>query len=192
VALLLGDPNSDLPRANAEAQRVARRLLNARVLLEAHSTLEALVKELPNARLLHFAGHARSGGVDGLDGALELSHGQRFSVGDVLSSERVPEFVVLSACTSSVSPEPGGGLSIGQAFLLAGSRAVVGASRAISDRLAGRFADALYDRLLASGSATTSLPRDAATWAAAVQAAALEQARADPQADWASIRLLLR
>jgi hypothetical protein len=126
-----------------------------------------------------------------LDGALELSHGQRLSAADVLACERVPEFVVLSACTSSVSPEPGGGFSIGQAFLAAGSRAVIGASRAISDQLAGRFADALYERLLTAGS-PPELPRDVHAWAAAVRAAALEQARADPEADWASIRLLLR
>ena len=190
-AWVLGDPNADLPRANAEAQRVGHRLGHARILLEDQVTFEALSKGLSNARLLHFAGHARSGGIDGLDGALDLSHGQRLSVADVLACERVPEFVVLSACSSSVSPEPAGGLSIGQAFVAAGSRAVVGASRTISDRLAGRFADSLYERLLASGAAR-EVPRDIHAWADAVRAADLEQAHADPRADWASIRLLLR
>ena len=191
AALAFGDPNADLPRANAEARRVAHRLANARLLLGDQVTFEAVVNGLANARSLHFAGHARSGGIDGLDGALGLGQGQRLSVADVLACERVPEFVVLSACTSSVSPEPGGGLSIGQAFLVAGSRVVVGASRAISDHLAGRFADALYDRLLSAGS-SRELPRDVHAWAAAARAAALEQELADPKADWASIRLLLR
>jgi hypothetical protein len=191
AALVFGDPNADLPRANAEARRVARRLADARLLLGDQVTFEAVASQLANARLLHFAGHARSGGIDGLTGALALSHGQRLSVADVLACERVPEFVVLSACASSVSPEAGGGLSIGQAFLVAGSQAVVGASRAISDDLAGRFTDALYDRLLSGGS-SPELPRDIHAWAAAVRAAGLEQRRADPRADWASIRLLLR
>jgi hypothetical protein len=188
-ALIFGDPNTDLPRANAEARRVARLLAHAQLLLQEQITYEAIVNGIPNARLLHFAGHAHSGGVDGLDGTLGLSHGQRLSAGDVLACERVPAFVVLSACTSSVSAEPGGGLSIGQAFLMAGSQAVIGASRVISDDLAGRFADAFYSHLLAS---SRELPPDIHAWAAAVRAASLEQARANPQADWASIRLLLR
>jgi CHAT domain-containing protein len=188
-AWVLGDPMTDLARASAEARRVAGRLAQARMLLGEQVTYEATVRGLAHARLLHFAGHARSGGLDGLDGALGLSHGQRLSAGDVLASERVPEFVVLSACTSSVSVQPGGGLSIGQAFLMAGAQTVVGPSRAISDDLAGRFADALYDHLLASSS---ELPRDNQAWAAAVREAGLQLARADPAADWASIRLLLR
>ncbi|HET7540376.1 MAG TPA: CHAT domain-containing protein [Polyangiaceae bacterium] len=190
-ALVFGDPNGDLPRANAEASRVAQRLSNARLLLADQVTFDAALHELPSARLLHFAGHAHSGGIDGLEGALRLSRGQRLSVADVLVSARVPEFVVLSACTSSVSPEPGGGLSIGHAFLVAGSRAVIGASRAISDPLAGRFAEALYDQLLAAGGAR-ALPRDIHAWAAAVRSAGLEQLRVDPRADWAALRLLLR
>jgi hypothetical protein len=189
TALVFGDPNSDLPRANAEARRVAGRLAHTRLLLDGQVSYEAAEKTIPHARLLHFAGHAHSGGLDGLDGRLELSHGQRLSTRDVLACERVPEFVVLSACTSSVSAEPGGGLSIGQAFLMAGSQAVIGASRAISDDLAGRFADALYRHLLGS---SRELPRDIHAWAAAVRAAGLEQARQSPQVDWASIRLLVR
>ncbi|HKO46373.1 MAG TPA: hypothetical protein VJV79_01535 [Polyangiaceae bacterium] len=190
TALVLGDPNANLPRANAEARRVAHRLAEARLLLQDQVTFDAVLKDLPNARLLHFAGHARSGGIDGLEGALGLSRTQRFSVADALACERVPDFVVLSACTSSVSLEPGSGLSIGQAFLLAGSRAVVGASRTISDHLAGHFAEALYDRLLAFGS-SRQLPRDIHAWAAAVRAAGLEQEQADPHGDWASVRLLI-
>ena len=189
--LVFGDPNADLPRANAEARRVAQLLPDAKLLLSDQVSFQSVENQLPNARLLHFAGHAQSGGIDGLNGALRLSHGQQLSVADVLVSERTPEFVVLSACASSVSPEPGGGISIGQAFLVAGSRAVLGASRAISDQLAGRFAELVYERLLAS-SRSRELPRDIHAWAAAVRAASLEQARSEPQSDWASIRLLLR
>ena len=145
---------------------------------------------MPNATLLHFAGHANSGGLDGLDGALRLTAGERLSLGDVFSLRRVPEFVVLSACTSSVSPGAGGGLSIGQAFVAAGSRAVVGASRPVSDRLAQRFTQALYDELFGLDT-RAALPRDGHAWASAVRAASMKVKRDDPAADWASMRLLL-
>jgi hypothetical protein len=189
-ALVLGDPNDDLPSAGSEAKRLSSRLSASRALFGAEVTFEAVSAHLPNAMLLHFAGHANSGGLDGLDGALRLTAGERLSLGDVFSLRRVPEFVVLSACTSSVSPGAGGGLSIGQAFVAAGSRAVVGASRPVSDGLAQRFTQALYDELFGSDT-RAALPRDGHAWASAVRAAGMKVKRDDPAADWASMRLLL-
>jgi hypothetical protein len=191
TALVLGDPNLDLPWAGSEARQVAGRFSSSIALIGADVTFEAASRHLPGARLLHFAGHASSGGLDGVDGALRLNAGQRWSLGDVFSMPRVPEFVVLSACTSSVSPERGGGLSIGQAFVAAGSRAVLGASRAISDSLARRFVHSLYDALFASAPGAAAPPGDVRAWAAAARTASLNLKRSDPGADWASMRLLL-
>jgi hypothetical protein len=188
--LILGDPSADLSWAAAEALRVAKRFPDAQVLLGEKASFEAVTKQLLNSRLFHFAGHANSGGIDGLDGALRLRSDQRLSFGDVLALERVPDFVVLSSCTSSVSPEPASGLSIGQAFLVAGSRVVVGASRSISDSLAQRYVQALYDRLLRTGGASR-LPYDSHAWAAAIRAAGQDVRRSDAHMDWSSMRLLL-
>jgi cellulose synthase operon protein C len=189
-ALVLGDPNRDLGWAATEAQRVAQRFPNAQLLFGEQVDFPAVARALPRSQLLHFAGHASSGGVDGLDSGLLLSGDRRLSLGDVLALERAPDVVILSSCTSSVSAELGGGLSIGQAFLMAGSRVVVGAGRAISDSLAPRFMQALYDRLPAAGF-TLQLPYDRLAWAEAVRGAGQDVRRADPNADWASMRLLL-
>jgi cellulose synthase operon protein C len=188
--LVLGDPNDDLPSAGSEARRLSKRFSASLALFGEEVTFDAVNARLPNATLLHFAGHANSGGLDGLDGALRLRAGERLSLGDVFSLRRVPEFVVLSACTSSVSPGAGGGLSIGQAFVAAGSRAVIGASRPVSDALAQRFTQALYDELFGSDTRAT-LPRDSRAWARATRAASMKVKREDPAADWASMRLLL-
>jgi hypothetical protein len=188
TALVLGDPNDDLPWANSEAKRLSQRFPVARALFGDQVTFDAVTSALPAATLLHFAGHASSGGLDGLDGALRFSGGERLSLGDVFALRRVPDFVVLSACTSSVSPGSGGGLSIGQAFVAGGSRAVIGASRSVSDRLAQNFMQALYDALLG---AEAQLPSDVRAWAAAFRVASMKVNRDDPNADWASMRLLL-
>jgi hypothetical protein len=189
TALVLGDPNEDLPWAGAEARRLSNRLPHSLSRFGAEVGFESVRSHLPDVGLLHFAGHANSGGLDGLDGALQLSAGQRLTFGDIFSLRRVPEFVVLSACTSSVSPGSGGGLSIGQAFVAAGSRVVIGASRAVSDRLAQNFMQALYDALLSESGA--ELPRDDGAWARAVRVASMKVKRDDPTADWASLRLLV-
>jgi hypothetical protein len=189
TALVLGDPNEDLPWALAEARRLSNRLPHSLSWFGAEVGFESVRSRLPDVAVLHFAGHANSGGLDGLDGALQLSAGQRLTFGDIFSLRRVPEFVVLSACTSSVSPGSGGGLSIGQAFVAAGSRVVIGASRAVSDRLAQNFMQALYDALLSESGA--QLPRDDAAWARAVRVASMKVKRDDPSADWASLRLLV-
>ncbi|MFZ5892796.1 MAG: CHAT domain-containing protein [Myxococcota bacterium] len=188
--LVLGDPNGDLPWAKTEASRVASRFAQARLLLHDQIKPDAFASQLANTGLLHFAGHGRSGGIDGINGALLLGSDRVLSLGDVLALERAPDFVVLSACSSSVSPEPGAGLSIGQAFIWAGARAVVGASRAISDRSSERFATVLYDQLLNSD-ARGVLPTNSHVWARAVRAAMLALKHSDASADWASIRLLL-
>jgi hypothetical protein len=189
TALVLGDPNEDLPWALAEARRLSNRLPHSLSWFGAEVAFESVRSHLPDVVLLHFAGHANSGGLDGLDGALQLNAGQRLTFGDIFSLRRVPEFVVLSACTSSVSPGSGGGLSIGQAFVAAGSRVVIGASRAVSDRLAQNFMQALYDALLSESGA--ELPRDDGAWARAVRVASMKVKRDDPSADWASLRLLV-
>jgi CHAT domain len=188
--LVLGNPNDDLPWALAEAQRLSQRLTGAVSLFGGRVSRASVESYLPTASLLHFAGHASSGGLDGLDGALHLAGGQRLSFGDVFALRGVPELVVLSACTSSVSHGSGAGLGIGQAFVAAGSRAVVGSSRDVSDRLARDFTQRFYDALLGASSRAV-LPRDHYAWASAFRVASMKVMSEDPGADWASLRLLV-
>ena len=150
-ALVVADPGGNLPGAREEARAVtaALRARGASVLLlegEA-ATHAAVVAALTNpaTRLFHFAGHGIYEGRDGWESALPLATGA-LAVADVLALARVPEQVVLSGCdtgragTSAASE----GLGLGQAFVVAGARAVVAATRPIEDKKTLPFMRALY------------------------------------------------
>ena len=136
-ALLIAAPDGDLPAAGAELAQVRNALDDWHFvpidLVSPHAVIEAL----GTSDLLHFAGHASFSGLDGLDSHLRLAGSTRLSARDLLATRvKVPELVVLAACDSAQSAQspsaPGLGLS--QAFLLGGSRVVIGATRPVDDR----------------------------------------------------------
>lgn len=153
--LVAVDGRGDLPAALAEGQAVTARLrqAGAQVALLSGARLSApkLQAALRDVEFFHFAGHARFAGPEGWDSSIRLARG-RLSVGEIVSWERVPPWVVLNACQASASPEIafGAGVGIAQAFVLAGSRAVVAPLRPVQDTIARQLAEALTPRL-ASG-----------------------------------------
>ncbi len=150
-ALVLGDVS--FPGAAHEAEEVTRRLARqgfAVERLEGERALASAVRTAlaePGVVLAHFAGHASHGGVDGLEGALRLAQGTSLTVADLLALQRVPPFIVLSACdTSTVSAEArGAGLGLAQAFLVAGAKVVVASIDKVEDGAAARLGAGLYD-----------------------------------------------
>ncbi|MDC0744109.1 CHAT domain-containing protein [Polyangium mundeleinium] len=151
AALVVADPRGNLPGAREEARTVAA-ALRARgasvLLLEGEAATHAAVVAAltdPATHLFHFAGHGLYEGRDGWESALPLATGA-LAVADVLALARVPEQVVLSGCdtgragTSAASE----GLGLGQAFVVAGARAVVAATRPIEDKKTLPFVHALY------------------------------------------------
>lgn len=189
VALLVSDPLRDLPAAREEAETVSKAIrswgttwklerLNGTA-AEAQTVREALA----GADLFHYAGHGTFAGFAGWDSVLRLAGGSRLTLGDLLALRRVPAWVVLSACDAGRSSEdaPGEGIGLAYAFLLAGSEAVVAATRPVADRAARDLIMELYRGWQPGKDLARSFQR-----------AQLACRRQDPAADWDSFRLIQR
>lgn len=185
--LVVGNPLADLPSADLEARAAAAALRSLRppwqveVLERAQASAGPVRRSLPRADLFHYAGHGAFSGFGGWESALLLAGDTQLRLGDLLTLRKAPTWVVLSGCeTGRVSADASvEGLNLAHAFLLAGSRAVVAATRPVGDRAA----QGLFAQLYQDWSSAPDL-------AARLQRAQLDWHRRDPTADdWASFRL---
>lgn len=112
-----------------------------------------VLRELPEADILHFAGHhARradaAGSRNAWDHELILARGTTLAVEDVLvaSSPGMPRFVFLSACETGMTDPAAasGGVAIGHSFLLRGAELVLATARPVDDAVVTRFAETYY------------------------------------------------
>jgi cellulose synthase operon protein C len=187
VALLVSDPEGNLPEARQEAGTVGaairtwRESWSLRRLDGLAATAGAVREALPGADLFHFAGHGNFAGFAGWDSALRLADGSRLTLADLLALRRVPSWVVLSSCEAGQASEQarGEGVGIAQAFLLAGSRAVIAATERVEDGTARALVDELYQ----GWEPGADLPRQ-------LQRAQLALRRREPAAHWQSFRIL--
>jgi len=186
-ALLVANPGGDLHGAAAEGVAVRKALRSARPpwateeLTAANGTEYAVATRLGAVDLFHFAGHGAFAGLGGWDSSLRLAKENKLTVGDLLSLDRLPAWVMLSGCETgrSAAEVPVAGIGLAQAFLLAGSKAVVASTRPADDRTLPDFFVDLYGEWQGE-------PDDLA---AALQGAQLAWRKQDSHADWASFRL---
>lgn len=165
-AVVIGDPNGNLPAAAGEAQRVATRLDGiARVGSEA--TRDAFTRAA-GAGLLHIAAHT----VQSPDGAaIELADGP-IVASAVAALTPAPDVVVLATCGAAVGRDDAGNGSLTTAFLDAGAEVVIGTRWSVADADAARLVDSFYaaggDRDPVAALATAQLASDTSsrTWAA--------------------------
>lgn len=173
-ALVVSDPSADLPLARDEGQWVSRRLRQAGWSIIERSG-RAVARDMLEQPLqwLHWAGHglSRSRSFDSLGtGALRLADGASIEPADVLTLTAAPRNVVMTACQTA--PTGTRHLTLGEAFVLAGSRAVVSTTRSVTDEDAAAFAKALYqdprlsDPTAAIRAAYAQLAPSKADWAA--------------------------
>lgn len=185
-ALLVADPRDDLRGALDESRKVLATLQSgprpwtAEELTSAEASAEAVRGRLAAADLLHYAGHGSFSGFGGWDSSLLLAEETRLTLGDLLALDRVPAWVVLSACDTgrSSTAVPVESLGLAHAFLIAGSRAVIASIRPAKDSEVSWFFPVLYrewDRQ--------------PDLAAALQRAQLSWRRRNPGADWQGFRL---
>lgn len=185
-ALIVADPLRDLPAAEVEAGEVRAALERQRpawtavTLQGTAASAEAVRRGLAGADLLHYAGHGAFSGFGGWESVLPLAGGTRLTLGDLLALDGAPPRVVLSGCETARSgaEAPVEGLSLAHAFLLAGSRSVIAATRPVGDHAA----EGLFTDLYRSWGATSDL-------AVLLQQAELAWRWRDPGADWSSFRL---
>ena len=184
-AVLLGNPTGDLPAAATELKIVSQRLRGWDQDIPAadRATPDHLLGLLPAATLFHYAGHGTRAGVEGLGSHLRLANERQLRATDILALDGAPRLVVLSACDAArTAADQADTLGFGQAFLLAGARAVVAPTRPLGDQTALAIVTEFYGK-------TANDP--AFDPGRALQAAQMAVRRRDPSSDWASFRVLV-
>jgi tetratricopeptide (TPR) repeat protein len=152
VALLVADPEGNLPEARKESKSFAktvRRWGQGWIPKQPEgkaANVGAVREALAGASFFEFAGHGELAGFAGWDSALRLAAGSRLTSRDLLTLPRVPAWVVLSTCEGGLSSKeaPGEGIGLAQAFLLAGSQGVVATVRPVLDSTAREFVTELH------------------------------------------------
>jgi tetratricopeptide (TPR) repeat protein len=188
-AVIVADTLGNLPATRREAAAIHETLAapspdGVRMLLGPSATREAVLAELVDADLLHFAGH---GAFDSgpLGKGLVLVGGARMTATDVLTLPRVPRLVVLSGCELARQSDAAvaEGLGVAQAFLLSGADTVIASTRPVDDATTAALMRALYrDEAFVAR-------RDLAGALAHVEA---ELGRAGGNGDWSAFRAIRR
>lgn len=145
--LIVANPQGDLRHTETEADAVASAWRGGPVrrLQRAEVRRAALLRELRVADVFHFAGHGVFAGPTGGDSALLLATDEELRLSDVLTLERVPRSVVLSACDAARSSAAApGSFGLAQAFLVRGATSVVAPTRPVADRAAAELMRQVY------------------------------------------------
>ncbi|MFK7928918.1 MAG: CHAT domain-containing protein, partial [Myxococcota bacterium] len=131
---VIGDPDSTLPGARAEAEALAKTTKTTLLLGEA-ANRDMTLAALSRASMLHYAGHGTLDPEEAFRSGLTLAD-STLDVADVLSLSSAPSFVVLSGCETGRSrgDRRVATLGIAQAFLLSGSHVVVASSSPVADQ----------------------------------------------------------
>ncbi|MBX3186182.1 MAG: CHAT domain-containing protein [Labilithrix sp.] len=188
-ALVVFDPTLDLKGTRGEAEHVERSLREKGWRVDAlgggKATSGAVAPLLGAVDLFHYAGHGVFAGREGWESALPLAAGGHLTIADVLASpSSLPARVVLSGCETAKTDEGGAeSLGMAQAFILAGSEAVIAPVRPVDDALAARLSKELY------GALASPEPVDAA---AILRDALARLRRDDPRLDVHAFRVLTR
>lgn len=106
-ALVVGNPTDDLPAAAQEAKTVARRF-NTRPLLGQHATKAEVIRQMPQASLIHLATHAAPNQSDETYGGVivfadPVQGFSNLTADEILDMQLQAELVVLSGCSTGVS-----------------------------------------------------------------------------------------
>jgi CHAT domain-containing protein len=131
TALVVGNPTDDLPAAAKEAKIIAQ-LFNTKPLLGQQATKAEVVKQMPQANLIHLAVHGAPNQLDETYGGLMVfaDPHQGFSnltTQEILAMQLQAELVVLSGCNTGVSDiiNSDGVVGLARSMMTAGVPSVV-------------------------------------------------------------------
>ncbi len=163
VSKIPGEPAeqlASLPKAEIEAKQVAH-LFNTQPIIGNQATKSTILKELPKARIVHFATHGLlddfTGG--GLPGALALApealnQGKEEGTNGLLTASEIfglklnAELVVLSACNTGVGRITGDGvIGLSRSLISAGANSVIVSLWSIPDATTASLMTEFYQRL---------------------------------------------
>jgi hypothetical protein len=138
-AVVLGDPEGDLPASAGESLRIAGQLrVTARL---GRQATRAALEAARGVELLHVSARA---GLGAVGSSLRLADGP-VSPADVARLAPAPRRVVLASCAGSAGIDDLGDGSLAHAFLDAGSEYVVATKWTVDDDGAARLIAAFYE-----------------------------------------------
>ncbi len=150
TALIVGNPTDDLPAAAKEAKTIARRF-NTRPLLGRQATKAAVVKQMPQANLIHLAAHAAPNELDETYGGLIVfaDPHQGFSnltTPEISDMQLQAELVVLSGCSTGVSNiiNSDGVVGLARSMMTAGVPSVLMSLWPVADAPTAELMQAFY------------------------------------------------
>jgi CHAT domain-containing protein len=145
-----------LPAVSAEARIVASVYRRGEVLIGDDATPRNIVKALPGANVIHFAGHSVAPPFDGLAATLVVASdgvSERLTARDIARLRLAnASLVMLSSCRSAQAGTTGDGVeNLATAFLVAGAPSVLGASWDIDDEAAHDIALSIHQQYRVDG-----------------------------------------
>jgi CHAT domain-containing protein len=151
----LGNPELDLPYAQAEVEALAQLYPSPTVHLRAAATKAAAKQESGNHDVLHFASHAEFSELDPLYSGLRLAadgktqEDGRLAASDIFALDLHPYLVTLSACQTGLGATTSGDEVIGmtRAFIYAGAPSIVASLWSVSDLSTAKLMEAFYKNL---------------------------------------------
>ncbi len=152
-ALLLAAGDSGLLHQEEEVETVSTYLssMGWQVARPLSPPMAEVMKQLSEVDLVHYSGHASTGGGSSADAGWgsRLQFASGIGIGDILILPRAPRVVALFACEASeLSPRAlAGSMNLAHAFLLAGSDVVFAGGGAVDDASAASFAKHFYAAL---------------------------------------------
>ena len=143
-ALVVADPERNLPFAREEGEYVARSF-DGELLMREQADLASVIERLDGRRLFHFAGHGDISPEAPWDAHLRLAKGQRLDFELLLVRRPQIGLAVLTGCeTGRPSNAPTDGVGLAEAFLLGGTRFVLATTTEVEDEASSRFVRAFY------------------------------------------------
>ncbi|MEW6544752.1 MAG: CHAT domain-containing tetratricopeptide repeat protein [Nitrospirota bacterium] len=151
----LGNPELDLPYAQAEVEALAALYPSAAVRVRGEASEAAAKEESGRYDVLHFASHAEFSELDPLYTGLRLAMDRerredgRLAASEVFALDLKPYLVTLSACQTGLGVATSGDEVIGmnRAFIYAGAPSIVASLWSVSDLSTAKLMEAFYRNL---------------------------------------------
>lgn len=166
---IIANPTLDLPFTALETEWVQQVNPDARVLAGVEATKEKALEELRSCTRLHFAAHASFNMDDPLASHIRLAAGEHLTLREIEPhlEEQLPEFIVLSACTTAVARATSVAdefLGFPAALLSHGARTVLAAQWLVDDAAGAFLIGKFYREYAAGGISAAEALRRAQNW----------------------------
>jgi CHAT domain-containing protein len=165
---LQDSPLGELPKAEEEATNIAKLLndqgITAQAITGSQATKVDILKQMPNAPLIHLATHGLLDDIKqlGVPGAIALapSEGDNgfLTSGEILNLQLNAQLVVLSACDTGKGEITGDGvIGLSRSFIAAGVPSVVVSLWSVPDAPTGLLMTEFYRQFLTTGDKAQAL-----------------------------------